>query len=828
MLCGTSVATGARFLNTNAASTTYAWSTTRVYSTQSWAASGTDTFGSYLDMTGSSSLGANDNGTLFYPTFGHQSQWCVVELTFPAPHGFKTEQNVVMFNPVFNGKLTSGSPTITGLAANSGTPTANVSLLSPGMVISGTGIPLSTMTATGTITSGSNVITNLSSITNIFGQTGTGSSPITPGSTATGTGIPAGSTVLTVSNTGTLSSSTLTLTANATQSGTVSITFSVPTTILSVSGTTMTMSANATVSGSEAISIQTVLPTTGATGTFSLASASTIGVGTQVFVTGPNTLAVQGQIFCFSFVPNQFVASTTEIPVYVLVQINQPANNGTIPYEFAARQVSAFPNCELWLNLSDIGSDAYYQSVAQRVVANLGPTNNIRLELGNEHWNKAGAFWEFWRLAFLTKLTAYLPTGTVLWPFTDTSGASSGYTVTNGIPIGGTSTTFGNQDFTYALQAAHAFDVFVNAAVAAGFPASRIKRSFGSWFSQPTTTTAMTSQFTQYGIPVDSVHIGPYSNNSNAPAITNACNPAGYPVGTPGNLPVDAVNDYYRTAQFYSQSYWNIYAGHLNALGPLGIELLGYEVAVQHTVPMGSIDVNATASDATYHPSYYDAQWCYYLSLQLGNQNNRYGGLSLANYFSLYVNFNPYAWSADGNDIWKIADGVAQPPGRGASNQFLTSQGGAPGTRFSLGYAETNESVALQAFQDWNGQTTPFFAPTDISLTPAADATGVSTRTIVAIQFNEPMLGSTITTSTFTLKLGPQSIAGTVAYFPNTWIATFTPSAKLAFPLNYTAQVTTGVQNAEGTALATPITWGFTTGGATSASNRWVPKRCQL
>jgi hypothetical protein len=809
---GTAVAVAARFLNTNSASTTYGFSSTKVYSTQGFAVSGTDDFGQFLDMTGGP-LGVNDNGTLLYPNFGHASQNCVVELRFPSAHGFKTGQLAITRPPIFNGVLTSGSATITGLVANPDTPVASTSFLVPGLVITGTGIPASTLTVTGTITSGSAVVTNLSGITNILGQ---GGSPgqLSPGTTVSGTGIPTGTTVTTVNNTATLSTSTLTLSANATTSGTVSLTFAVPTTILSVSGSTITMSANATASGTETIEVQSIIPTTAPIGTFNLIPGTLNITGQSlVFVTGPDTMAVQADVGLFTEQTQQFVASTTEIPIYLFLQLLQPSNQGTIPYEFAAAMVSEFPNCDLWLNLSYVGSDAYFQAVAQRVASQLGPTNNVILELGNEHWNTGGPFLQFPVLTFLTKATAYPPTGTLLWPFTNTAGQSSGYTVTNGIPLGGTSTTTGNQNFTYTLYAAHAYDVTVKAFVAAGIPASRIKRSYGSWFAGTQTTTDMVSMVTEFSIPADAFHIGPYSSTSNSPSVINAYNPAGYPIGTPGNLPVDAINDFFRTAQFYSASYWSIYQTHQEALGPLGIELFGYETASQSTVPGTVIDFQAIASDAVYHPSHHDTQWCHYLGLQLGNQNNQFGGLTRANYFSLYDVFDPYAWSGGGADgIWKLADSAAQPPGLGASNRFLTSQGGSPGTRLPLGFAQTNQSVALQAFQDWNNQTTPFFAPDDVSLAPANGVTGVATNATVSIQFNEPMLAGSITTSTFTLTQGASSIAGSVAYDSDTETATFTPTSALTNGTAYSAQVSTGVQSAEGTGLTSPITWSFVVG----------------
>ena len=693
-----------------------------------------------------------------------------------------------------------------------------------GMPISGTGIA-STVTFTGTLTSGSPTVTGLtngSGLTTsafIVGAT-VGSPGFLPGQTSS-TNTLSPTYVLSIN-----SSTQITLNQNATASGTVSITFTAaPTTISTVnSPTSITMSANSTFSGSGTITIDSIVPTT---------SSGNVNItnGSMVYVTGPDTLVVYPTVANFASQVQQFVTSvafgspaTAEIPVYLVLQIQQPPNFGFIPVEFAASLVSAFPNCALWLNLSYIGSDAYTEVMAQKVAAHIGPTNDVILEFGNEHWNGGVDFTQWLVEQFTARIPAYVPTGTQLWDFENNSSELTAYTATNG-------TALASADYAYALRAAHAYYVFEQAIVAAGIPASRIKRSYGSWWTGVGVSTNLATMFTTYDIPVDSVHIGPYSQAAaGPPSFTAACTPAGATVtntGTPitaGNWPVDAINDYYRYAQFYSLFFWTDYAAHQNIMGPLGISLSAYETALQNTVPSNTVDFQALSTDCTSHPSYHDNQWCFFLSLQLGNQNNQYGGLDLANYYSLYSVFNPYLWASNFNNIWKIADGVAQAPGSGSGNLFLTPQGGAPGTRFGIGYSQVNTSPGLQAMVDWNGQTTPFFAPTDVTLTPAADATFVSTRTIVAIQFNEPMLGTSITTLTFTLKSGGRSVPGTVAYNPITWIATFTPSGLLPSGLIYTAQVTTGVQNAEGTALATPITWGFTTAGTARTTKGWFSR----
>jgi hypothetical protein len=100
-------------------------------------------------------------------------------------------------------------------------------------------------------------------------------------------------------------------------------------------------------------------------------------------------------------------------------------------------------------------------------------------------------------------------------------------------------------------------------------------------------------------------------------------------------------------------------------------------------------------------------------------------------------------------------------------------------------------------------------APTVTLTNPLNSAVGVTLGHTVVVTFSEAMDPATISASTFTLKRGATSLAGTVAYSGTT--ATFTPSNTLSNSVNYTATVTTGAKDMAGNALTTNITWSFAT-----------------
>ncbi|MEI9952449.1 MAG: Ig-like domain-containing protein [Pseudomonadota bacterium] len=107
--------------------------------------------------------------------------------------------------------------------------------------------------------------------------------------------------------------------------------------------------------------------------------------------------------------------------------------------------------------------------------------------------------------------------------------------------------------------------------------------------------------------------------------------------------------------------------------------------------------------------------------------------------------------------------------------------------------------------------------PTVISTLPADDSTGVPLDAAVSATFSEAMDPATVSKTTFTVKQGTTTIAGTVTLDAATNTATFTPTAPLLANLFYTATINTGAKDVDGLALAMNYTWGFTTAADTAA-----------
>lgn len=107
-------------------------------------------------------------------------------------------------------------------------------------------------------------------------------------------------------------------------------------------------------------------------------------------------------------------------------------------------------------------------------------------------------------------------------------------------------------------------------------------------------------------------------------------------------------------------------------------------------------------------------------------------------------------------------------------------------------------------------------APTVISTTPIDATMNVSVNKRVTASFSRAMNGATLTASTFTVHQGATAISGAVTYAGTT--ATFTPAAPLDISLVYTARITTGAADPQGSALASDYVWSFTTGACSQAA----------
>lgn len=118
------------------------------------------------------------------------------------------------------------------------------------------------------------------------------------------------------------------------------------------------------------------------------------------------------------------------------------------------------------------------------------------------------------------------------------------------------------------------------------------------------------------------------------------------------------------------------------------------------------------------------------------------------------------------------------------------------------------DGTPLQGNYVWTF-TTGTIAPTVISTDPANNATGVLLDKVIRANFSVAMDPLTITTSTFTLKQGTTTIAGTVTYSGTR--ASFTPTSALELNKVYTATITNGAANVSGMPMTNNYVWSFTT-----------------
>lgn len=102
--------------------------------------------------------------------------------------------------------------------------------------------------------------------------------------------------------------------------------------------------------------------------------------------------------------------------------------------------------------------------------------------------------------------------------------------------------------------------------------------------------------------------------------------------------------------------------------------------------------------------------------------------------------------------------------------------------------------------------------PVIAAVSPFEDDTDVSLGSTVTVTFSAEMNPATITGSTITLADSSGAVSGVVSYDAATKTASFTPTQPLQPSTVYTATVTTGAQDLNGTPLFSGKTWSFTTG----------------
>jgi hypothetical protein len=127
--------------------------------------------------------------------------------------------------------------------------------------------------------------------------------------------------------------------------------------------------------------------------------------------------------------------------------------------------------------------------------------------------------------------------------------------------------------------------------------------------------------------------------------------------------------------------------------------------------------------------------------------------------------------------------------------------------------ARDMSGLALTANYVWSFTTAnAAVAPTVTSTNPLDQANGVPINTKLTATFSTAMDANTINSQTFTVAQGLMPVTGQISLDALTNTATFTPDAMLGNDLTYTATITTGAKDANGTPLAANHVWSFSTG----------------
>jgi subtilase family protein/Big-like domain-containing protein len=108
--------------------------------------------------------------------------------------------------------------------------------------------------------------------------------------------------------------------------------------------------------------------------------------------------------------------------------------------------------------------------------------------------------------------------------------------------------------------------------------------------------------------------------------------------------------------------------------------------------------------------------------------------------------------------------------------------------------------------------TTP---PTVTSTSPGGGTSNIQVNSVIKVTFSEPMLPSSVSTNTFTLRIADTTtkLGGAVSLSLDGKTATFDPSPNLATSTRYVATISTGATDLAGNALSESKKWSFSTGG---------------
>jgi len=126
--------------------------------------------------------------------------------------------------------------------------------------------------------------------------------------------------------------------------------------------------------------------------------------------------------------------------------------------------------------------------------------------------------------------------------------------------------------------------------------------------------------------------------------------------------------------------------------------------------------------------------------------------------------------------------------------------------------ATASDGIALGSAYTWTFTTAA--APTVTTTSPTANATGVSTGVTVTATFSRAMNASSLTsnnTATVRRTSNGQTVSASVSYDAANNRVSINPSGALLASTQYTAQISTNAEAADGVNLASTVSWNFTT-----------------
>lgn len=132
----------------------------------------------------------------------------------------------------------------------------------------------------------------------------------------------------------------------------------------------------------------------------------------------------------------------------------------------------------------------------------------------------------------------------------------------------------------------------------------------------------------------------------------------------------------------------------------------------------------------------------------------------------------------------------------------------------------SDDTTSLGTAVTWTFKTAtaPPAPPTVTATTPAAGAGGVGLNTTVTATFSKSMDGSSLNSTSVTLRAADGSTVGaTVSYDDTSQTVTLKPNALLLLSTTYTATISASAQAIDGTPMAAAVSWQFTTAGCPCA-----------